>query len=999
MELAQNAADAASLANVPGRLRLELADGLLVASNDGAPLSPSGVEALSTLRASAKRGPESVGRFGVGFAAVLAVTDAPEIRSAGGGVRWSRASSAAAAGQLPALREELAARGDAVPVLRLPLPAAATAGPTQVIMPLRDEAAVVLVRRLLAEVDLTLLLALPALVEVVVVQGGVERRLSAERGPSGLVTIGDGERRSSWRVTTAAGVVAPEVLAGRSVEERGRTAYMLTWALPVDVQGRPVPLPAALPRVLRAPTPTDDPLTLPAVLVAPLPTDPGRRRVAAGPWTDLLVDKAAQAYAELVADLPPSPALLSLVPVGLAGGEVDAVLRAAVLDRLRNTAWLPAAEDQVVRSRPRDTVALDLGSATGPVTEVLTGVLAGLLPTGWAGRGSASALDALGVRRSTTADLVDALAGQSRQPSWWDRLYEALVDAPDRDALSALPVPLADGRTVSGARGLLVGPAEAAGLRLDGAAMAAIGLRVVHPEAVASAGARLLLARLGAVEADPRTLLEDPRVLATVAASYDESNPRPVADGVLALVAAAGLRPGELPALADLALPGEDGELYPAGELLLPGGELAGLVRADAPYGVVAGELVDQWGPETLTAVGVLRLPAVLREGDVVIDSAAAGHDLDGEAEWLDAVLDEIELAEPDEPGATPPVLTELVAVRDLEQIRPDAWPQAMVLLAALPLRAALTEPAIVLLPNRRTVSVTTYTRWWLSQHPVLGGRVPGQLRVPGAEAVLAGLYDAADASHDPELLRLLGCRVTLSDVLSTPAGALDLLDRLADPARTVPREGLRELYAELPSAFAGADLAGLAWPERLRAVRAGRIEVVDVDDVVVVDSPDLLPLLGTRAQLPVPLDCGESLAWALGVELASEVSAYAVRSEPIQTMAWADVPGVGLAMQRLGLVVAPTAVVDVHRGLQCDDIDGHPRPVGWRQLGGTDAVDEGAGAAALGRALAWRVGRWERRAAAVEALQATDLTALSAEDDLDRGESSGRHQHTESLE
>src|SRR3954447_22871377 len=58
IELAQNAADAALRAAAPRRLRLTLrTDGrpVLMAANAGAPLDAAGVEALSTLRASAKR--------------------------------------------------------------------------------------------------------------------------------------------------------------------------------------------------------------------------------------------------------------------------------------------------------------------------------------------------------------------------------------------------------------------------------------------------------------------------------------------------------------------------------------------------------------------------------------------------------------------------------------------------------------------------------------------------------------------------------------------------------------------------------------------------------------------------------------------------------------------------------------------------------------------------------------------------------------------------------
>ncbi|MFC5907736.1 sacsin N-terminal ATP-binding-like domain-containing protein, partial [Streptacidiphilus monticola] len=72
VELAQNAADAAGRAGVPGRLRLTLREGVRAAANTGAPLDATGVESLATLRASSKREEGAVGRFGVGFSAVLA---------------------------------------------------------------------------------------------------------------------------------------------------------------------------------------------------------------------------------------------------------------------------------------------------------------------------------------------------------------------------------------------------------------------------------------------------------------------------------------------------------------------------------------------------------------------------------------------------------------------------------------------------------------------------------------------------------------------------------------------------------------------------------------------------------------------------------------------------------------------------------------------------------------------------------------------------------------
>src|SRR3954452_15060064 len=90
VELAQNAADAAARAGGPGHLRLELSGGTLQAANTGAPLDEDGVAALASLRASAKRDANgSVDRFGVGFSAVLAVSDAPEVVSTDRSVRFS----------------------------------------------------------------------------------------------------------------------------------------------------------------------------------------------------------------------------------------------------------------------------------------------------------------------------------------------------------------------------------------------------------------------------------------------------------------------------------------------------------------------------------------------------------------------------------------------------------------------------------------------------------------------------------------------------------------------------------------------------------------------------------------------------------------------------------------------------------------------------------------------------------------------------------------------
>src|SRR4051812_49559969 len=114
VELAQNAADAAVRAGQPGRLRLALHGDVLRAANTGAPLDAAGVQALATLRASAKRdGPATVGRFGVGFAAVLAVSDEPAVLSTSGGGAVSAARPRGGGAALASLGGELARPGGA----------------------------------------------------------------------------------------------------------------------------------------------------------------------------------------------------------------------------------------------------------------------------------------------------------------------------------------------------------------------------------------------------------------------------------------------------------------------------------------------------------------------------------------------------------------------------------------------------------------------------------------------------------------------------------------------------------------------------------------------------------------------------------------------------------------------------------------------------------------------------------------------------------------------
>ncbi|MFJ9011007.1 sacsin N-terminal ATP-binding-like domain-containing protein [Streptomyces canus] len=960
VELAQNAADAAARAGVPGRLRLTLRDGVLFAANTGAPLDAAGVESLSTLRASAKRDSQdgSIGRFGVGFAAVLAVTDEPAVVGRHGGVRWSlaeaREHAADTARHSPGLGDEIRRRDGHVPLLRLPFAAEGTAPDpydTVVILPLRDTAAADLAERLLNAVDDALLLALPGLEEVVI-ETDTSRTIS-RRTEGNLIVVEDSrDGTTRWRTASAHGPLTPELLAGRPVEERLRPYWSLTWAVPADTDGTP-----AHPRtspVLHAPTPSDEPLGVPALLIASFPLDTTRRHAAPGPLTDFLVQRAADVYAELLAGWRPvSEGIIGLVPGPLGKGELDGALRQAILDRLPRTAFLPPAlepgDDSELPEvlRPREAEVVE--GAGADTVRVLAEVLPTLLPAGLERRVE---LRTLGVARIPLTDAVDRLAGLEKEPEWWQRLYDSLAGV-DPDRLSGLPVPLADGRTTIGPRQVLLPTSD--GPLIDPEILARLGLKVAHP-----AAAHPLLEKLGALPATSRAVLTTPQVRAAVAASLDDDggmsweedapDAEELAETVLALVRDAGLEPGDEPWLGALALPDEEGELVPASELVLPGSPFAQVMREDE-LAYVDSELAGKWGEQPLAACGVLANFALVRATDVVLDpdeleprdgDFAEPDDaglLDAVDVWCEDILDRF----PDTP--VPPVATELVAVRDLDLVDEDKWPEALALLARPPLRDAITQQVRILLPDGTHEVVRPYTAWWLRGNPVLDGRRPAGLLAAGGDPLLRGLYDEADATgfDDEQVLRALGVRTSVAALLEEPGGAAELLDRLADPDRPVTGTQLHALY----SALADLDPEQVTLPDELRAVTDGRVEVVDAADAVVVDSPDLLPFTQGVPLLPVRPPRAAELAELFQVRRLSESVTGSVDSEGTEH----DVPE---PVRVLLGARTPSTYVE-HDELVVDGVE-----IDWRLT--NDGVLHASTLEGVAAGLAWAAGQWPRR-------------------------------------
>ncbi|MCM3887074.1 sacsin N-terminal ATP-binding-like domain-containing protein [Frankia sp. R82] len=735
----------------------------------------------------------------------------------------------------------------------------------------------------------------------------------------------NGER---WRGIVRRGRIPARLLADRPIEERSRTGF--TARVMVPDHGWP----AGVPQVLRAPQPTDEPLSVPVLASVELPLDPSRRHTIAGPLRDRLTDELAAATVALATHLGTGPvtvddgspelgplAALTLVPTGLPQSEVDGRLRDALVRLLPDAALFPG--DRL----GRDCLVGDLGPATEAVTALLTepadhpdgdpgrlpaqrlgrrpaegpdrGLddrlddreapeqsadtgrpvgteqpVPGLLPAQYASRRWRTALDLLGVRRVDSAALVDLLTGLPRPPQWWGRLYPLLVSVPDRDALGALPVPLAElpagdlpgpgpaqvdaaasqvegrssdagelgTRMVTGPRGTLLPTAD-----LDVVALIRSGLplRVVHPDACAGS-ARDALRTLGAVEGTPTGVLRDPAVREAVLDADPDDHPDDLlalAGAVLALVRDAGEEGSAgLDWLADLLLPtaddddhddhdhdggghhgdGQDGEFAPAGELLVGGGPLDQVLAEDAPFSTLAPGIVRAWSTDVLERVGVLHSFGVLRTYDLPLDAdEQILLDLDDSDTWVNDVAD-------GDHGAAG-VLLAAAAAGNLRR-PPAGGPPAPAMIGVFAavrdlelVDSAAWPEALAQLarPPLREVVFTpepSYTRWWLARHavlPVPGGSLlpPRELLLPSADPLLAGLFAPAGVlpGVDDEFLRHLGARQTLEDVLGDLGAVMDLLDRLGDTDRDVAWPAARILYIAAVDAVARM----LAAPDR----------------------------------------------------------------------------------------------------------------------------------------------------------------------------------------
>src|SRR5690606_1777594 len=364
---------------------------------------------------------------------------------------------------------------------------------------------------------------------------------------------------------------------------------------------------------------------------------------------------------------------------------------------------------------------------------------------------------------------------------------------------------------------------------------------------------------------------------------------------------------GPVDGLGALALPARSGWRR-ADELVLPGARLLDVLDPEAlgpdgPLDVLDEDFADLHDDAVLVAVGVADTFVPVVDDEPV----EADHDLPDERAWWDAV----------QPA-------EVLAVRDLDLVADDAWPQAVGLLAEQPETwRALTTPG-------------GHTPWWIARYALLAGRPPREWRLPGA-GDLEGLFDAVpDVDMSPRLLAAVGVRTDLT--VEDSDDAADLCDRLADADRRVPLGTVLRAHGVLASAASGVEVEP---PERVRAVDGS---VVDGSVAAVLDGP-----------------------WVLGVLPAGRLVAGDGDPSALADVLDLPLPSGGVVLhERLTVTVAGDEGAGTDEPDETDESGETDRtgeradvPVQWWCDRALHAADTSEG---LARAFAWAADSWARR-------------------------------------
>lgn len=289
-ELVQNGADALQ-GHAGGRIQVLLTPHALYCANQGEPIDEDGVEAILSSHLNVKKANE-IGRFGIGFKSVLAVSQTPEFFSKSGSFRFDATSAKERIRRIKPDAKD-------IPVLRTAEPVdPAEAAAADIELGLMMEWATTIIRLprsghaadWLAE-DIKsfppefLLFSPQVAVLDLEARPGKSRELRVERDRDGLRLIADGRDESWWTTPPFRFRPSPAVVQDGGVLAE-RDNLPLVWA--VERQGR-----VGRGRFWSF-FPTETITTVSGILNAPWKTNEDRQNLLPGPFNEEFIREAAR---------------------------------------------------------------------------------------------------------------------------------------------------------------------------------------------------------------------------------------------------------------------------------------------------------------------------------------------------------------------------------------------------------------------------------------------------------------------------------------------------------------------------------------------------------------------------------------------------------------------------------------------------------------------------------------------------------------------------------
>ncbi len=322
LELLQNADDAATEQEKPGRVLFEITENGLIIGNTGKIFSTGGLDSILLAHVSPKRKEDGIliGAKGLGFRALLNWTEAPVILSGNLEVGFSRSHSVEQVSRLckkiPSLQERMKKSQILAPILRFPFWAdiEERVGPiivraralrpeydTIIVVPFSDENVQSTIMEQLQELSPRLLLFLQT-VEQIEISGLVGGDKTFRREINGkvtklLITTSENADSEKWILKTASEQFPPEYAA----EDDIRQILQLTAAIRVDEDCDCEPLSSFFP--------TQHDMPLPGLFHATFDLEQNRQHLRDTKANKFVIGRLAALHADLIEELSHSEVL------------------------------------------------------------------------------------------------------------------------------------------------------------------------------------------------------------------------------------------------------------------------------------------------------------------------------------------------------------------------------------------------------------------------------------------------------------------------------------------------------------------------------------------------------------------------------------------------------------------------------------------------------------------------------------------------------------------